>query len=66
MKITVNCLREELAVCPACGSRNIVGIGRESCHCGQCGMQMELFVVEKVTNNEERPPEDVFTQMSLF
>lgn len=68
MKITVNCLREELAVCPSCGSKHIVGIGKESCHCGQCGLQIEVNVVEKVSGGEERvqEPEDDYTQMSLF
>ena len=66
MKIQVSCQKQENAVCPNCGSKNILGIGKEYCHCGQCGAALEVNIVEKVMNNEERDPEDVFTQMSLF
>lgn len=64
MKITLNCLKADFAVCPTCGSKNIVGMGKESCHCGQCSQELEVVFVNKVMNNEE--PEDVFIQMSLF
>lgn len=66
-KITVGCLREDLAVCPGCGSRNIVGRDREYCHCGQCGQALEIHIVSKVAEageNTERHKE--FEQMSLF
>jgi len=43
-----------------------VGMEKESCHCGQCGQELEVIFVNKVMNNEEQSPEDVFMQMSLF
>ncbi len=66
MKVLVRCLKSDYAVCPACGSQNIVGIGKECCHCGQCGQALEVSFVNKVLNNEEPEPEDFFMQMSLF
>lgn len=66
MKITLNCLKADFAVCPSCGSRQIVGMEKESCHCGQCGQALEVIFVNKVMSNEEPEPEDVFMQMSLF
>ena len=43
-----------------------MGIGKECCHCGQCGQALEVSFVNKVLNNEEPEPEDFFMQMSLF
>lgn len=65
-KITVGCLREDLAVCPGCGSRNIVGRGKEYCHCGQCGQVLEIHVVSRVTGDEEAQRQKEFEQLSLF
>ena len=66
-KIIVGCLREDLAVCPNCGSRNIVGRDREYCHCGQCGQVLEIHVVSKVSSGEkDTDKQDEFEQMSLF
>lgn len=66
MKITLNCLKADFAVCPSCGSKHIVGMEKESCHCGQCGQALEVIFVNRVMSNEETEPEDVFMQMSLF
>ena len=66
MKVLVGCLKSDFAVCPSCGSKNIVGIEKEACHCGQCGQAMEITFVNKVMSNEEPEPEDFFMQMSLF
>jgi len=68
MKILVRCLKSDFAVCPVCGSRNVVGMEKENCHCGQCGQQLEVIFVNRVLNNEEwePEPEDMFMQMSLF
>ncbi len=66
MKITLNCLKPDYTVCPSCGSRYIVGMEKESCHCGQCGRELEVIFVNKVLSNEEQAAEDVFMQMSLF
>lgn len=63
MGITIRCTHLDRAVCPACGSKNIVGFHGEHCHCGQCGQSVVIEIVEKVKDNEE--PEQ-FTQMSLF
>lgn len=66
-KITVGCLREDLAVCPGCGSRNIVGRDREYCHCGQCGQALEIHIVSKVAEaGENTESHREFEQMSLF
>lgn len=66
-KIVVSCLREDLAVCPGCGSRNIVGRDREYCHCGQCGQMLEIHVVSKVSGGEgDAGNPDEFEQISLF
>ena len=66
-KITVGCLREGLAVCPGCGSRNIVGRDKEYCHCGQCGQGLEIHVVSKVTDGaEDVKSQNEFEQLSLF
>lgn len=66
-RITVGCLREDLAVCPGCGSRNIVGRDREYCHCGQCGQALEIRLVSKVAaTGEETGEQKEFEQMSLF
>lgn len=66
-RITVGCLREDLAVCPGCGSRNIVGRDREYCHCGQCGQALEIRLVSKVAAaGEETGEQKEFEQMSLF
>lgn len=66
-KISVGCLREDLAVCPGCGSRNIVGRDRDYCHCGQCGQALEIHIVSKVTNSEEETGKTrEFEQLSLF
>ena len=66
MKITLNCLKADYAVCPTCGSKSIVGIEKESCHCGQCGQELQVNFVNGVMNNEEPAAEDSFMQMSLF
>lgn len=63
MEITIRCTHMNRAVCPVCGSRNIVGLGKEHCHCGQCGQNVLVEIVEKVKDNEEA---EQFTQMSLF
>lgn len=63
MEIKVSCLNEERAVCPSCGSKNIVGKNGNHTHCGQCGQAIALTVVENIKDNED--PEK-FTQMSLF
>ncbi|MBO5282090.1 MAG: hypothetical protein J6B43_03025 [Lachnospiraceae bacterium] len=63
-KITVSCLREELAVCPGCGSRNIVGRDKEYCHCGQCGRSLEILITDRVAVSEEKAED--FEQLSLF
>lgn len=66
-KITVGCLRDDLAVCPGCGSRNIVGRGKEHCHCGQCGQGLEIHIVNKVSCGEEDAGrQKEFEQLSLF
>ena len=39
---------------------------KEGCHCGQCGQSMEVEFVNRVLNNEEPEPEEIFLQMSLF
>lgn len=66
-KIVVGCLREDLAVCPGCGSRNIVGRDKEYCHCGYCGQALEICVVSKVTDGgEDAGQQKEFEQMSLF
>lgn len=66
-KIIVGCLREDLAVCPNCGSRNIVGRDREYCHCGQCGQALEIHVVSNVAIGEkDAEKQNEFEQMSLF
>jgi len=66
-KIVVGCLREDLAVCPSCGSRNIVGRDREYCHCGHCGQALEIHVVSKVASGEgDAEKQNEFEQMSLF
>ena len=65
-KITVGCLREDLAVCPSCGSRNIVGRDKEYCHCGQCGQGLEIRVVSKVSGGDEAAEKKEFEQLSLF
>lgn len=66
-KITVGCLREDLAVCPGCGSRNIVGRDREFCHCGQCGQALEIHIVSKVAESgEDAGGRKEFEQLSLF
>ena len=66
-KIIVGCLREDMAVCPSCGSRNLVGMAKEYCHCGQCGHSLEIKVVNRIANQEE-PAEKAedFEQLSLF
>ena len=66
MKIIVRCLKRDFAVCPLCGSSNVVGIGSESCHCGQCGQGLEVVFVNRVLNNEEPEQESSFFQISLF
>lgn len=66
MKILVRCLKSDFAVCPVCGSKNVVGLERENCHCGQCGQVLEILFVNRVLDNEEPEPEDVFWQMTLF
>lgn len=66
MKIIVRCLKRDFAVCPTCGSRNIAGLEKENCHCGKCGQACEVVFVNRVLENEEREPEEVFLQMSLF
>ena len=63
MEITIHCTHMERAACPVCGSKNIVGLGKEHCHCGQCGQSMIVEIVEKIRDNEEA---EQFTQMSLF
>lgn len=63
MNITIRCTHIDRAVCPVCGSRNMVGLGKEHSHCGQCGQNVFVEIVEKVKDSEE--PEQ-FTQMSLF
>ncbi len=65
-KIVVGCLREDLAVCPGCGSKNIVGRDREYCHCGQCGQALEIRVVSRVAEGEEAENRKEFEQISLF
>ena len=65
-KIIVGCLQEDLAVCPGCGSRNIVGRDKEYCHCGQCGQGLEIHIVSRVTNHEETGETKEFQQLSLF
>lgn len=66
-KITVGCLREDLAVCPGCGSRNIVGWDREYCHCGQCGQSLEIHIVSKVAESgTDAGSGREFEQLSLF
>ncbi len=65
-KIVVGCLREDLAVCPGCGSKNIVGRDREYCHCGQCGQALEIRVVSKVAEEEDPGKQKEFEQISLF
>ena len=66
-KITVGCLREDLAICPGCGSRNIVGRDREYCHCGQCGQALDIHIVSKVAEaGEDMERHKEFEQMSLF
>lgn len=66
-KITVSCLREELAVCPGCGSRNIVGRNKEYCHCGQCGRGLEIRITDRIAHHEETAGEaEDFEQLSLF
>ncbi len=66
-KIIVGCLREDLAVCPGCGSRNIVGWDKDYCHCGQCGRSLEIRILNKIADREQsaEKPED-FEQLSLF
>ena len=66
MKIVVRCLKSYFAVCPTCGSRKIVGLEKENCHCGQCGQACQIVFVNRVLENEEPEPEEVFLQMSLF
>lgn len=66
MKVTLNCLKADYAVCPTCGSRFIVGMEKENCHCGQCGQELQVNFVNKVMNNEEQAEEDSFMQISLF
>lgn len=66
MKIVVRSLKSDFAVCPVCGSKNVVGLQLDSCHCGQCGQSLEVEFVNKVLSNEEPEPEDFFMQMSLF
>ncbi len=66
-KITVSCLREDMAVCPGCGSRNIVGQDKEYCHCGQCGRSLEIRIVNRIMNHEEASGKtEGFEQLSLF
>ncbi|MCM1117793.1 MAG: hypothetical protein NC543_00295 [bacterium] len=65
-KIIVSCLREDLAVCPGCGSRNIVGRDKEHCHCGQCGQMLEIHVVNKVVSDGDAGNSKEFEQLSLF
>lgn len=66
MKIIVRCLKRDYAVCPVCGSGDVIGIEKENCHCGHCGQELEVQFVNKVLNNEEPEPEALFMQMSLF
>lgn len=66
MKIVVRCLKNDYVVCPVCGSRSVVGIEKENCHCGQCGQILDVIFVNRVLNNEESEPEELFMQMSLF
>ena len=63
MDIIIRCTNLERAVCPICGSKNIVAVGKEHSHCGQCGHNVLVEIVEKVKNKEES---EQFTQMSLF
>ncbi|MBQ8821601.1 MAG: hypothetical protein IJZ82_03080 [Lachnospiraceae bacterium] len=63
MEITIRCTHLSRAACPVCGSKNIVGVGKEHCHCGQCGQGVVIEIVEKVKDNEEA---EQFTQMRLF
>ena len=63
MEIMIRCTHVERAICPSCGSKNLVGLGKEHCHCGQCGRSVMVELVEKVKDNEEG---EQFTQMSLF
>ena len=66
-KIIVGCLREDLAVWPNCGSRNMVGRDREYGHCGQCGQSLEIHVVIMVAIGEkDAEKQNEFEQMSLF
>ncbi len=66
-KITVSCLREDLAVCPSCGSRNIVGWDKEYCHCGQCGRGLDIRITDRIANHEEKAGKtEAFEQLSLF
>lgn len=65
-KIIVSCLREDLAVCPGCGSRNIVGRDKEHCHCGQCGQMLEIHVVNKMASDGDAGNSKEFEQLSLF
>lgn len=63
MVITIRCTNTENIGCPICGSKSVVGIGSESCHCGQCGQSMVVELVEKIKENEQT---EEFKQMSLF
>lgn len=63
MEITIRCAHVERAACPSCGSKNIVGLGKEHCHCGQCGRNVIIELVEKVKDSVD---EEQFTQLSLF
>lgn len=64
--IVVRCLKSDFAVCPTCGGRRIVGLEKENCHCGQCGQACQVVFVNRVLENEDPEPEEVFLQMSLF
>ncbi len=66
MEILVRCLKSDLAICPVCGSNRIVGVDKESCHCGQCGRMLQVEFVHNVLDHEDEYEEEAFVQMSLF
>ena len=63
MKITIKCTNMERACCPKCGSRNVLAVKTPSCHCGQCGAELEVEISDKVKVQNEGSE---YAQMSLF
>lgn len=62
--VKVSCVKREYVNCPVCGSSELVAVEKENGHCGQCGTNISVDIVNKVMDNENEKEE--FSQLSLF